>query len=186
MPDNHIMDFTVWTNTHLSERALIALLLILLLTFYCFLSTKGSFEFREIQNLMNYDMLAEALLSGQLHLKLEMDPDRAKAPDPSDPELPFHGLTDAIAFKGKYYLLQQPLPAAFHAIWTVFTGRSLATGIGVIANASGCLILLGLILLKIRSTFLLRLPQLDIMVHMVVFRPVSCTNVHARPPDYLS
>jgi len=131
----------------------VAFVLIALLVFYCFLSTKGSFEFREIQNLMNYDMLAEAFLSGQLHLKQEMDPDRARAPDPSDPELPFRGLNDAIAFKGKYYLLQQPFPAVFHALWIVLTGVSLPTGVGVTITAIGCLLLLGLILLKIRDTF---------------------------------
>jgi hypothetical protein len=132
---------------------LTAFMLAALLAFYCFLSTKGSFEFREAQYLMNYDMLAEAFLSGQLHLKQEMDPDRAKSPDPSDPELPFHGLTDAIAFKGKYYLLQQPLPAVFHALWIVLTGLSAPTGVGVTITATGCLLLLGLILLKVRDEF---------------------------------
>jgi hypothetical protein len=141
------------TSASLAHRWLTAFVLVALLVFYFFLSTKGSFEFREIQNLMNYDMLAEALLSGQLHLKQEMDPDRAKSPDPSDPELPFHGLTDAIAFKGKYYLLQQPLPAVFHALWIVLTGLSAPTGAGVTVTATGCLLLLGLILLKVRDEF---------------------------------
>jgi hypothetical protein len=141
------------SNNSLYQRCLMAFVLIALLVFYCFLSTKGSFEFREIQNMMNYDMLAEAFLSGQLHLKQEMDPQRARAPDPSNPELPCHGLTDAIAFKGKYYLLQQPFPAVFHALWIVLTGVSLPTGVGVTITASGCLLLLGLILVKIRDAF---------------------------------
>jgi hypothetical protein len=143
----------VQARNSLSQRLLIALLLIILLVFYCFLSTQGSFEFHEIDTLMNYDMLAEAFLSGQLHLKLEMDPDRANSPDPSDPELPYHGLTYAIAFHGKYYLLQQPLPAVFHALWMLLTGVSLPTGVGVTLTAIGCLLLLGFILLKVRDAF---------------------------------
>jgi hypothetical protein len=141
-----------------AETTAIAVMLVALSVFYCFLSTKGSFEFREIENLMNYDMLAEALLSGQLHLKMEMDPERAAAPDPCDPELTCHGLTDAIAFKGKYYLLQQPLPAVFHGMWMVLTGRALPTGVGVTLTSTGCLILLGLILLRIRNTFFTESP----------------------------
>ncbi len=135
------------------QLLLIALVLIALIFFYCFLSTKGSFEFREIQDFMNYDMLADALLSGQLSLKQEIDPDRARASDPSDPSLPYPGLVDAIVFNGKYYFLQQPFPAVFHAIWMILTGRSLPTGVAVMITATGCLLLLGLILMKIRDTF---------------------------------
>ena len=125
----------------------------LLLIVYYAVNTRGSFRFHEIANYMNYNMLAEAMLSGQLHLKEGMHPERAKASDPSDPRLPFPFILDAIAFGGQYYFLQQPLPALFHALCILVFGRPLPTGMAVVLSTTACLGILGMILWRMRETF---------------------------------
>jgi hypothetical protein len=120
---------------------------------YSALNTRGTLHFSEDIRYQNFNWLAEAFLNGQLHLKQEVDPDRLKAVDPSDPNLPFPYITDAIIYNGKYYFLKEPLPAVIHALWMVVSSRSLPTGLVVVLAALVNLALMGGILLAVRAAF---------------------------------
>lgn len=126
-------------------------LLVALLLAYLALNTRGTFRFRERTDILNYNMLGEAILAGQLHLKQEVHPGRLSAADPADPTLPYPCIFDAIIFKGNYYFLQQPLPGLIHAFWIALTGFPLPTGVVVVLAAFGSLIWIGLILWRVRS-----------------------------------
>ena len=63
----------------------VCLLCVALLILYAALDTSGSFRFKERPGFMHYGMLAEAFVSGQLHLKQPVDPERLGSRDPLDP-----------------------------------------------------------------------------------------------------
>ena len=149
-----ITEYIMQTRRTEGQRALFFLFVVILMILYCAVNTKGSFKFdEEVPHFMNYNMLAEAFLAGQLYLKQGIHPERAKALDPSDPRLPFPYIVDAIALNGHYYFLQQPLPALFHAVWIALTRVTLPTGAAVVFSATACLLLIGLILWRIRESF---------------------------------
>lgn len=127
-------------------------LLALLLVAYFSLNTRGSFTLHERTDISNYNMLAEAILAGQLHLKQEVHPGRVSAADPVDPRLPYPYIFDSIIFKGRYYFLQEPLPGLIHASWIALTGHPLPTGVMVVLAGFGTLLCLGLILWRVRQT----------------------------------
>ncbi len=131
----------------------ICLLCLLLLAIYWALDTHGSFSFGERPGFLNYNMLAESLLAGQVHLRQEVHPGRLKERDQANPTLPYPYMFDAIVFQGKYYLHHLPFPALIHASWTAVAGYPLATGFMVVLAALGCVVWLGLILWRIRQTF---------------------------------
>jgi hypothetical protein len=126
------------------------LLAFLLVAYFC-VNTRCAFRFYERTDILNYNMLAEAVLAGQTHLKQEVHPGRLGASDPCDPTLPYPCIFDAIIFDGKYYFLQQPLPALVHAAWIALTGSPLSTGVVVVLAAFGSLIWVGLILWRVRK-----------------------------------
>ena len=104
-------------------------------------------------------MLAEAFLSGQLHLKQEVDRERWESGDPLNPNLKRPYLFDAIIWDGKYYLKQPPLPGVLHAIWMGLTGKACLTGLVVIALGLGNFLLIGSFLSRIRRTFFPETPM---------------------------
>ena len=57
----------------------VCLLCVALLILYVALDTSGSFRFKERPGFMHYGMLAEAFVSGQLHLKQPVDPERLRS-----------------------------------------------------------------------------------------------------------
>jgi hypothetical protein len=124
-----------------------------ILAIYLPLNTRGSFQFTERQGWLNYDMLADALLAKQFHLKLEVDPRRLQAEDPRDPSHPSPYLVDAIIWDAKYYFQHEPLPGILHAFWKTVTGLPCRTGLLVVLSASGVLIILAMLLLKLRRRF---------------------------------
>lgn len=126
---------------------------LLLVAVYLPLITKGSFQFNEIPGFPNYDMLASAFLSKQLHLKQEVDPRRLQAPNPLDPSHPSPFKFDTVIWKGKYYLQHEPFPALLHAAWTALTGRSCTTGVMIFLSVSGVLIVLALLLLNLNRWY---------------------------------
>ncbi|MFZ5866938.1 MAG: hypothetical protein ACOYXY_13730 [Thermodesulfobacteriota bacterium] len=123
------------------------------LAVYLYLNTNGSFRFREIRGFLNYDMLAEAILEGQLHLKIPPHPGRIGAANPIDPALPYPFLIDAIIWDGKHYFLQEPVPGFVHALFVVLVGGPCPTGLMVIAFAAGCLIGLWSVLRIVQESF---------------------------------
>ncbi len=102
---------------------------------------------------MNYGMLAEAFVSGQLHLKQPVDPERLRSPDPLDPSTPYPYMFDAIIWNGKYYFQHEPLPGLIRAIFLYTTGIAFHTGAVVVAFAFGVFILLGALLWMMRTRY---------------------------------
>jgi hypothetical protein len=133
--------------------------LLALLLLYVALSTAGSFRFCEVSDFLNYNMLGESILVGQVHLKQGVHPGRAKAKDASNPMLAFPYISDAIIFEGKYYFLQEPLPGLIHAAFIMVTGKHLPTGAVVVGAAFGALLWVGLILQAVRKTLLPESPE---------------------------
>lgn len=131
----------------------VCLLCVALLILYAALDTKGSFNFQEPPGFMNYGMLAEAFVAGQLHLKQKVDPERLKSTDPLDPSTPYPFTFDAIIWDGKYYFQHEPLPGLIRAMVLCTAGLALTTGIIVVAFAVGALILLGGLLYLLRRNY---------------------------------
>lgn len=131
----------------------ICLLSLVLLDVYAALDTSGSFRFSEVPGFMNYNMLGQAFLAGQLHLQQAVPPERAAAADPSNPRLPYPYQFDAIIFHGKYYFQHLPFPALAHAAWIMLTGNPLHTGLVVVLAAFGCVIWLGMMMQRLRRVF---------------------------------
>jgi hypothetical protein len=131
----------------------ICFLCLILLIFYIALDTRGSFRFQERPGTMHYGMIAEALVSGQLHLKQQVDPGRLKSRDPLDPSTPYPYQFDLIIWDGKYYLPREPLPGLIRAAVLYTTGFALPTGIVVVTFAFGVLILLGALLWLVRRRY---------------------------------
>lgn len=123
-----------------------------MLLLYLLLNTSFSFRFTERPGLLNYEMLAESFLAGQLHLKQPVDPSRLKASDPLDPSLPYPYLLDALIFNGKYYFQHEPLPAVFRVLWIKLTGTSYSTGAIVVLCVWSGFLFMGSILWKIRQS----------------------------------
>ncbi len=119
---------------------------LILLVLYAALDTKGSFNFQERPGFMTYGMLAEAFVSGQLHLKQEVDPQRLRSPDPLDPSTPYPYQFDLIIWHGKYYLPREPLPGLIRAVILYAAGLALTTGQVVVTFAFGVFLLLGALL----------------------------------------
>jgi hypothetical protein len=131
----------------------VCLLCVALLTLYVALDTSGSFRFKEPPGFMHYGMLAEAFISGQLHLKQKVDPERLRSRDPLDPSTPYPFMFDAIIWNGKYYFHHEPLPGFLRAIVLSTTGLALPTGAIVVTFALGVLMLLGALLWIMRQRF---------------------------------
>jgi hypothetical protein len=129
------------------------LLCVILLILYVGLDTKGSFRFQERPGFMNYGMLAEAFISGQLHLKQPVDPERLRSRDPLDPSTPYPFMFDAIIWNGKYYFQHEPLPGFLRAMVLSATGVALPTGAIVVSCALGVFIFLGTLLCLIRRYY---------------------------------
>lgn len=126
---------------------------LLLVAVYLPLITKGSFQFNEIPGFPNYDMLASAFLSKQLHLKQEVDPRRLQAQNPLDPSHPSPFQFDTVIWKGKYYLQHEPFPALLHTAWTALTFRPCTTGVMILLSVSGVLIIHTLLLMNLRRWY---------------------------------
>ena len=106
---------------------------------YVWFGTGGSFHFRDTANY--YGELADALLAGQLHLKIAPVPELAALPDPYAPEQnePYR-LHDAVYYGGRYYLYWGPVPALLHAAWMGLTGwPSSNNAMVVLFGLGGCL-----------------------------------------------
>lgn len=136
----------------LSLSLVAALIVTSLLAVYLYLNTKGTFQFKE-RRVLRYDLLAEAFLDGQLHLKIPPNPDRARAADPTDPELPYPFIVDAIIWDGRHYFTQDPAPAILHALYIAFLGVPCHTGFMIIVFAAGSLMGLWLILRVVQQSF---------------------------------
>jgi hypothetical protein len=126
---------------------------LMLLALYVTLNTGLTFRFEEKADFMNYDMLSDAFLTGQLYLKKEVDPGRLKSEDPLNPATPYPFMFDAIIWNGRYYFHQEPFPAVIHALWTKLTGLPCRTGPVVVLVSMGTLVWLGILLLRLREIF---------------------------------
>lgn len=141
------------------SRRVIVILSVAVILLYGALNTRFTWHFGEAPTFLTYDMLAEAFLSGQLHLKQEVDRERWESGDPLNPNLKRPYLFDAIIWDGKYYLKQPPLPGVLHAIWMGLTGKACLTGLVVIALGLGNFLLIGSFLSRIRRTFFPETPM---------------------------
>ncbi len=120
---------------------------------YVALNTAGSFRFREVPTHVNYNMLAEALVSGHLDLNVPIHPERLKHTNPADPFLPYPILIDLIIFHGKPYMIQAPLPAILRVPLRAVTGWEFPTGLAIVLAAFGCLLVFGWLLVEVRQAF---------------------------------
>lgn len=163
----------------------ICLLSVFLLILYVGLNTRGSFRFEERPGFMTYGMLAEAFVSGQLHLKQEVDQNRLRSPDPLDPSTPYPYWFDLIIWDGKYYVPREPLPGLIRALILYVIGLPLHTGEVIITFAFGSFLLLGLVLWSIINRFLPESPDWMIWYFWVAFG-VSGTQLYivGRPVVY--
>jgi hypothetical protein len=144
---------------NLRKAAAPACVLLLLVTFYSLLNTRCSFDFNESTDFVSFNLFAESLLAGQISLKPEVHPERAKAPDSNNPNLPYPFLLDALIFQGKYYFLQEPLPVLPHLLALLTAGAPLPAGVVIVVTASLVLIGIALLLLRIRNTFFVNCPE---------------------------
>jgi heme exporter protein D len=142
-----------------SSRREIVILSVAVIFLYAALNTEFTWHFGERETFLTYDMLAEAFLSGQLHLKKEVDRERWESGDPLNPSLKRPFQFDAIIWDGKYYFMQPPLPGVLHAIWIALTGKACLTGLVVIASGLGNFLLIGSFLSRIRRRFFPETPM---------------------------
>lgn len=138
---------------HGREWILAVLFGLILLVLYTGLNTCFSFRFRDRDGHVNYRMLADAFLSGQVYLKEPVDPLRLNSPDPLDPSLPYPFLDDALIWNGKYYFQHEPLPALPRVLWRKLTGSHYPTGAIVVICALGSVLWLGGLLWLLRKAF---------------------------------
>ncbi len=131
----------------------ICFLCLVLLVIYAALNTGGSFHFKEREGFADYGMLAQAFVSGQLHLKQPVDPQRLASRDPLDPSTPYPYLDDALIWNGKYYFQQEPLPALIRAVFLYTLGLTLPTGAVVVTFTFGVFLLMGVILQIMRRRY---------------------------------
>lgn len=167
-------------------RLPIALCLVVMLGgIYFSINSRGTFHFYEVEDFVNYQMLAEAFLSGQLSLKLQIDPERLKHDRPADPFLPYPILLDTIVFAGKAYFLQEPLPALIRAALMGFLSLSVPTGAVVVFAGLGSFLWIGLILFTLSSRFLPQAPKWLIWLVWTAFG-LSGTQLYmiSRPVVY--
>ncbi|MBA2450937.1 MAG: hypothetical protein H0V51_23230 [Chloroflexi bacterium] len=101
-----------------------------------------------------YDLLGEAFLAGQLHLKVTPRPELLALPNPYDPSrndgLRLH---DATLYRGRYYLYWGPVPGLIHALWRLVTNSPLydsIVGVGAALVMSGSF---WLILRRVRQRY---------------------------------
>lgn len=136
---------------------------------YSGLSSEGLMQFREHRGMANYNMFAQAILSGKV--SIGEIPLRILGPnsDVRDPVACPPPVIDLIAYGGKYYLLQEPLPVLFHAWSLLILGKELPTGIVIILLACGSLVVLGLIITKLRTFFFIDSPKWLIFVALSYF-----------------
>ncbi|MDA1312954.1 MAG: hypothetical protein O2968_06435 [Acidobacteria bacterium] len=108
---------------------------VVLLTIYATVGTWGNFDFR---NLMGYyDLFADTLLAGQLHINIR-------------PEQGY--IHDMIPFEGRYYLQWGPLPGIFHA-GAKLVGLALTDRLAcILAGWLTSLVFLG-IMIRLRADF---------------------------------
>lgn len=90
---------------------------------YVYTVSGGTWDLNE-QNVLYYDLLADAFEHGQLHLLIEPNPALLALVDPYDPQQNFDidRLHDASLYQGKYYLYWGPFPGVVHAAWHKLTG----------------------------------------------------------------
>ncbi len=146
------MKFVMTTRTP-PKVLIVCTACLILLVIYAALDTSGSFRFKERPGFMHYGMLAEAFVSGQLHLKQKVDPERLRSRDPLDPSTPYPFMFDAIIWNGKYYFQHEPLPGFLRAMVLSATGFALSTGAIVVTFALGVFILLGTLLCLMRRHY---------------------------------
>lgn len=120
---------------------------------YWGLNTSFNFHFSQRPDLPDYQLLADAFLSGQLSLKVEIDPRRLSSPDPLDPRLPYPFLMDGVIFKGRYYFPHEPFPAVLRALFTLLTRISYSTGAIVVALCTLNVLILACLLVFVERTF---------------------------------
>jgi hypothetical protein len=149
---------TLWKRSRIT---LIAGILgaLFVISFYIALSTKGSMKFGESDGYANYNMFAQAILSGRLSIGDIPYRCLAAGSDPRDPSACPPPVIDVIAYSGKYYLLQEPLPVLFHLFSFLILGKALPTGIAIILFSCGSLCLLGMIITKLRNLFFANSPR---------------------------
>ncbi len=107
---------------------------------YLWYATGGSFRLRG-ETLDTYDLLADAFLAGQLHLRTAPHPALLATADPYDPEQ-HRGLAllDASLYNGRYYLYFGPVPALLRAGWKRLTGvAATESAMGALFGVAGCL-----------------------------------------------
>jgi hypothetical protein len=136
-----------------------AILLIALAFLYTGFNTAFRWDFREKPHFMNYNMLAEAFLAGQLHLQEKVDPNRLQSKDPLDPRSPGGFILDAALWKGKYYFMHEPLPALVHALWIRVMGKQLQTGVAVVVVLLANALWVGALLWTLRQSYWPQSPE---------------------------
>jgi hypothetical protein len=141
-------------QAHWITIAIVVILIFLLGFTYFAMNTRGTFRFYEVPRFPNYNMLAEAFLSGRLSLDIPVHPERLKYKYPADPFLPYPMILDTIIFKEKTYFYQEPLPAVIRALALAVAGFRIPTGVMVIFPALGSFLLIGFMLYRIRRRFL--------------------------------
>jgi hypothetical protein len=120
---------------------------------YWGLNTSFTFHFAQRSDLPDYQLLADALLSGQLHLNVEVDPRRLSSPDPLDPRLPYPFLMDGVIFQGRYHFPHEPFPAVLRVLFMLLTGISYSTGAIVLVLCTLNVLLLAYLLVIVERTF---------------------------------
>jgi hypothetical protein len=157
-----------WNNPRITLIAAIfgALFVISL---YIGLSTEGLMQFHENYGMANYNMFAKAILSGRVSIGDIPLRNLAADSDVRDPVACPPPVIDLIAYDGKYYLLQEPLPVLFHAWSLLILGKALPTGIVIVLLSCGSLLVVGLIITKLRTFFFLDSPNWIIFVALSYF-----------------
>ncbi len=131
-----------------------ALAAVALLAFYSALNTRGSFRFITSGTHLNYNLLAEAVVSGHLYLNEGIPiPDDRPSVDPTEARHNFKRFLDASEYNGKYYLRHDPFPALVHVFWLLIAGNRFPGGLAVIGAAFGCLLILAAIMNMFQRSF---------------------------------
>ncbi|MDD2762716.1 MAG: hypothetical protein PHE83_01945 [Opitutaceae bacterium] len=139
---------------YLKERILFVLGVALVLAWYAYASGRANLGWISTEPHAYYELLTDAILSGQTHLKLEPDPRLKTLPNPWAGPQGIPRAHDASYFNGHYYLYFGIAPVILlYAPWRLLTGTFLAEGLGTGVFCAAGFLLAAVFFLRCKRRF---------------------------------
>ena len=150
----------------------IFLTIIFILLFYFWVATAGSFRFDKGNEptTSQYEMLADAFLSGHSYLSLSPRPELLSLPNPYDPKAnePYRE-RDLSLYKNKYYLYHGAVPVLFlYAPYKLITGNHLSNYFVGCILTCGIFLWASMIILYLKKTLFPNVPKWMVVLSIMV------------------